>query len=65
LQFSVHLSVSATSPTIVQGGQLQKERCCKHLGRPGPAKKKADTKPLSAACLYCPVDNLFSTKSIC
>jgi hypothetical protein len=40
LQFSVHLSVSATSPTIVQGGQLQKERCCKHLGRPGPAKKK-------------------------
>jgi hypothetical protein len=39
-QISLHLSVSVTLPVIVQHREPQKESCCKHLGRLGPAKHK-------------------------
>jgi hypothetical protein len=40
VQISLCLSVSATLPTIMQCRELQKESCCKHLGRTEPAKYK-------------------------
>jgi hypothetical protein len=63
-QISFHLSVSATSPTIMLWRELQKESCCMHLGRPGPTTQ-VDTKPLSVTCLCCPVADLFLTTWIC
>jgi hypothetical protein len=35
-QISLYLSVSATLPAITLCRELQKENCCKHLGRLGP-----------------------------
>jgi hypothetical protein len=37
---TLHLSMSATSPTIAQWRQLQEENCCKHQRRSGPIKQK-------------------------
>jgi hypothetical protein len=39
-QISLHHSVSATLPTIMQHRKPQKESCYKHLGRPGLTKHK-------------------------
>jgi hypothetical protein len=38
VQISICLHMSTTLPTIMKCIESQKESCCKHLRRPGPAK---------------------------